>query len=98
MGKGADLSKISKIYSHRQSLGQCRRWLDTHLANIERIEVSSNAEAARMAAEDNSAAAIAGEMAAELYGLEMLSRNIEDETNNTTRFLVIGKRATPPQW
>lgn len=96
MGKDTDLSKIRRIYSHRQSLGQCRHWLDTHLANIERIEVSSNAEAARMAADDKSAAAIAGEMAAELYSLDILSRNIEDETNNTTRFLIVGKRATPP--
>lgn len=95
MGTNSDLSKLTKIYSHRQSLGQCRRWLDTHLANIERIEVSSNAEAARMAAKDASSAAIAGDMAAELYGLQILSRNIEDETNNTTRFLIIGKRATP---
>ncbi|MDH5712226.1 MAG: prephenate dehydratase [Gammaproteobacteria bacterium] len=95
MGKNSDLGKINKIYSHRQSLGQCRRWLDTHMAKIERIEVSSNAEAARMAAKDSTAAAIAGEMAAELYGLDILSRNIEDETNNTTRFLIIGKRATP---
>ncbi|MDH5444540.1 MAG: prephenate dehydratase [Gammaproteobacteria bacterium] len=96
MGKDTSIDKIEKIYSHRQSLGQCRHWLDTHLANVERIEVSSNAEAAKMAAKDKSAAAIAGEMAAELYGLDILSRNIEDETNNTTRFLIIGKRATPP--
>ena len=96
MGKDTELGKIRKIYSHRQSLGQCRRWLDTHLASVERIEVSSNAEAAKMAAVDATAAAIAGEMAAELYGLDILSRNIEDESNNTTRFLIIGKRATPP--
>lgn len=95
MGNGAELEKIEKIYSHRQSLGQCRRWLDTHLANVERIELSSNAEAARLAAKEPNAGAIAGEMAAELYGLEIMSRNIEDETNNTTRFLIIGKRATP---
>jgi len=95
MGRNSDLDKIKKIYSHRQSLGQCHRWLDAHLAGVERIDVSSNAEAARLAAADDTSAAIAGETAAELYGLTILVRNIEDEVNNTTRFLIIGKRATP---
>ncbi|MDH5178778.1 MAG: prephenate dehydratase [Gammaproteobacteria bacterium] len=96
MGKGADLTGVTKVYSHRQSFGQCRRWLDNNLRGIERMEVSSNAEAARLAASDTTAVAIAGAIAAELYGLNILSRNIEDQVNNTTRFLVIGKRATPP--
>ena len=95
MGQGSELSNIIKIYSHRQSLGQCRRWLDAHLAGVERIDVSSNAEAARLAAADETSVAIAGETAADLYGLNILVRNIEDEVNNTTRFLVIGKRVTP---
>lgn len=96
MGKGHDLSNVKKVYSHRQSFGQCRRWLDNSLPGIERLEVSSNAEAARLAAAEDGAVAIAGEIAAELYGLNIVSRNIEDEVNNTTRFLVIGKRVTPP--
>lgn len=95
LSKAKVLADVRRIYSHRQSLAQCREWLDTHLQNVEQIEVSSNAEAARLAAKENHAAAIAGETAAEIYGLGMLESNIEDEPDNTTRFLVIGKRATP---
>ncbi len=89
------LEDIKKIYSHQQSLGQCRHWLDTHLPGIPLQDVGSNAHAAEMAAADSEAAAIAGEAAAEIYGLKIVSASIEDEPDNTTRFLVIGKRATP---
>ncbi len=85
------LSKIGKIFSHAQSLAQCHEWLNTHLANAQRIPVSSNAEAARMAAQEAGSAAIAGAMAAEQYNVIALAKNIEDEPNNTTRFLVLGK-------
>ena len=88
--------KIERIYSHAQSLGQCRRWLDQNYPNVERIPVSSNAEAARRAAKEQGAAAIAGEAAAELYQLTMLSANIEDRPDNTTRFLIIGRQETVP--
>jgi len=88
--------RIRCVYSHQQSLAQCRRWLDNHLLHAERIPVNSNAEAARRAAADSTAAAVAGESAAELYRLPVLSRNIEDEPDNTTRFLVLGPYATPP--
>ena len=91
-----DISSIKKVYSHRQSLGQCHRWLDVNLAGVERIDVSSNAEAAKRAAEEKDSAAIAGEAAAGIYSLNTLAINIEDETDNTTRFIVIGKRETPP--
>lgn len=89
------LDDIKKIYSHQQSLGQCRKWLDTHLPGIPLQDVGSNARAAEMAAADSEAAAIAGEAAAEIYGLKIVSASIEDESDNTTRFLVIGKRVTP---
>jgi len=95
LSQADDISQIQKVYSHRQSLAQCHRWLDTHLANIERIDVSSNAEAAKRAVAEKGAAAIAGETAAEIYSLKPFAKNIEDESDNTTRFLVIGKRATP---
>ncbi len=95
LSKAPALKDIRRIYSHRQSLAQCREWLDTHLNEIEQQEVSSNAEAAKMAAKELHAAAIAGEAAADLYGLNILESNIEDEPDNTTRFLIIGKRATP---
>jgi chorismate mutase/prephenate dehydratase len=90
------LEKIQKIVSHQQSLAQCREWLDANLPNVERVAVSSNAEAARIAANDNTAAAIAGQSAADIYGLAVLAGNIEDEPDNTTRFLVIGRLQTKP--
>jgi chorismate mutase/prephenate dehydratase len=83
--------ETTRIYSHQQSFAQCRQWLDTHRYGIERVTVSSNAEAARRAAKEPGAAAIAGDMAAELYGLEKLANSIEDRPDNTTRFLIIGR-------
>ena len=85
-----DAGQVTKIYSHQQSLAQCRKWLDANYAGIERIAVSSNAEAARLAAQEKDAAAIAGDIAAEIYGLKIESHKIEDNPNNSTRFLVIG--------
>jgi chorismate mutase/prephenate dehydratase len=87
-----DLSLIRKVYSHPQSFGQCQEWLHAHLPNAERITASSNADAARLAAEESFAAAIAGEQAAERFKLKVLAPNIEDDVRNTTRFLVIGKQ------
>jgi len=88
--------QIRRVYSHQQSFAQCRGWLDRNLPHAERFSVGSNAEAARMARGEEGAAAIAGEAAAEIYGLDMLVLNIEDEPENTTRFLVIGKNDAPP--
>ena len=86
----APLANIQNVFSHGQSLAQCHEWLNTNLPHAERIAVSSNAEAARRAALEPFAAAVAGEMAASHYGLTLLASNIEDEPNNTTRFLVLG--------
>jgi len=90
------LSDIKRVYSHQQSLAQCRGWLDRHLAFAERIPVASNAEAARLAASEVGTAAIAGEVAGEIYQLATLTANIEDQAGNTTRFLVIGDQLVPP--
>jgi chorismate mutase / prephenate dehydratase len=84
------------VYSHQQSLAQCRGWLDRHLPHAERVAVGSNAEAARLAAEEPGSAAVAGRQAAEIYGLRVLAERIEDEPGNTTRFLVIGPQDSPP--
>jgi chorismate mutase/prephenate dehydratase len=84
---------VERVYSHAQSLAQCHEWLNRELAGAQRIPVASNAEAARHAAEDTGSAAIAGELAAERYGLAIAHRNIEDEPNNTTRFWVLGRHA-----
>jgi len=86
----AALGDVRRVFSHGQSLAQCHEWLNTNMPNVERVAVSSNAEAARRAAEEAGSAAVAGEMAAEHYGLAILASNIEDEPNNTTRFLVMG--------
>lgn len=91
-----DLADIRRVFSHGQSLGQCHEWLNTNLPHAERVAVASNAEAARRAAEEPNSAAVAGEAAAEHYGLTILSANIEDEPNNTTRFLVLGDYAPGP--
>jgi len=96
LGKGLELSQIREVYSHQQSLTQCRNWLIQHLPNIPCHAVNSNAEAARLAAERKGCAAIAGQIAAELYGLDLLAANIEDEPDNTTRFLVIGRAPVGP--
>lgn len=86
------LADIEEVFSHQQSLAQCREWLDRFLPDCKRTAVSSNAEGARLAAIVPRSAAIAGEVAAQLYDLKILERNIEDEPDNTTRFLIIGKQ------
>lgn len=96
LSQNPDIRNIHKVYSHQQSLAQCRRWLDIHLSQVQQIDVSSNAEAARLASTDPESAAIAGESAADIYALGYLAKNIEDHPENTTRFLVVGKRETPP--
>lgn len=87
------LEDIEIVYSHSQSLAQCRRWCAEHLAHVETIVTISNAEAAKLAAQEGTSAAIAGKMAAELYQLPIRYTHIEDESDNTTRFLVIGKQS-----
>ena len=93
--KAGDLGEVKEIYAHSQSFAQCRQWLDRKLPKAERITVASNGEGARMAAESDGAA-IAGKPAAERYGLNIIAANIEDEPDNTTRFLVIGRQIVPP--
>jgi len=87
----AALERVLKVYSHAQSLAQCHEWLNRSLPLAQRIPVGSNAQAAQLAAAEAGAAAIAGQAAAERYRLPELARNIEDEPNNTTRFVVLGR-------
>ncbi len=84
------MKSIKKLYSHAQSIGQCRSWISEYLPEVEIQECASNSRAASMAATEPHAAAIASAFTGELYGLEVLAQNIEDNPNNTTRFLVIG--------
>jgi chorismate mutase/prephenate dehydratase len=94
---GPDTSEdnITRVYSHPQSLAQCRKWLDANFPKVERIPLNSNAEAARRVRGEWNSAAIAGEMAEKLYGLTRLRENLEDQPDNSTRFLVIGKEMIP---
>ena len=96
MGKLKSLREIKRVCSHPQSLAQCRQWLQENLPDVELIPESSNAEAARRARDEKGTAAIAGETAAEVYGLTILCADIEDRPDNTTRFLVIGRRMFGP--
>jgi chorismate mutase/prephenate dehydratase len=90
------LKQIERVYSHEQSLSQCKNWLRTHLPGIEMIAVSSNSEAARRVRNTPEAAAIGGRSAADVYGLPVLFADIEDHPDNTTRFLVIGREIFAP--
>ena len=94
--KPNDIKAITRVYSHQQSLAQCRKWLEENLSDVEYVAVSSNAEAARRAAQEPDTAAIASEAAAQIYNLQVMVANIEDEPDNTTRFLVIGPQSPPP--
>ncbi len=96
MSQADGIGAARRIYSHAQSLAQCHEWLNRNLPHLPRIPVSSNAEAARMASEDPESCAIAGEAAAELYGLKILAANIEDDPGNSTRFLVIAEHDAGP--
>jgi len=96
MARGASMKGIRKVYSHPQSLAQCHGWLAQHLPGAQRVPQASNAEAARMAAKEKSAAAIGPEIAAERYKLRILARAIEDDPRNRTRFLVLGSHDAGP--
>jgi chorismate mutase / prephenate dehydratase len=96
MGRMPSLERIERVCSHQQSLAQCRGWLAEHLPHVEQIQVASNAEAARRARDEKGTAAIAGEAAAEVYGLPILVPEIEDRVDNSTRFLVVGRKLLEP--
>ena len=101
LSKQTDITQISHVFSHSQSLSQCHEWLNKTLSQAVREPVTSNAFAAKMihdlvSAKDTFAAAIASRRAAELFGLNVLAENIEDDPKNTTRFLVLGKHEVAP--
>lgn len=96
MSKADSAAPIQKIYAHAQSLAQCHEWLNQNLPRSARIPVVSNAEGARLASEEPSAASIGSQAAAALYELNVLAANIEDQPNNTTRFVVIANQEAAP--
>ncbi len=96
MGNTGGLENIQRICAHQQSLAQCRGWLREYLPNVELIGVSSNAAGARRARDEAGTAAIGGDAAAKVYGLDILVANIEDQADNTTRFFVLGPKLLAP--
>jgi chorismate mutase / prephenate dehydratase len=96
MGTMSELARVARVCSHPQSLAQCRQWLQEHLPGVEQVAVASNAEGARRARDERGSAAIAGETAAEVYGLKVLAADIEDRSDNSTRFLVLGRKLFAP--
>ncbi|MEZ4273278.1 MAG: prephenate dehydratase [Myxococcota bacterium] len=96
LNKTGSLSSITKIYSHPQALAQCRGWLHNNLAGIPLVDVSSTARAAQLAAEDPGAAAVASDLAASMYDLQIASSHLQDMAGNVTRFMVIGHDQPKP--
>ena len=92
LNKTGDIKDVKKVYSHPHAIAECKKWLNDNLSNAAVFDVSSTAMAAQTVMDDASAAAIASEQAAALYGLQVVARKIEDQLNNFTRFLVIGKK------
>ncbi|MBM4285343.1 MAG: prephenate dehydratase [Deltaproteobacteria bacterium] len=90
ISRSGQLSDIEVIYTHPQALGQCRRWLATHLPEVPTLEVASTGVAAQKAARNPNAGAIASAFAAPLYDLRVVQRRIEDFPGNVTHFFVIG--------
>jgi chorismate mutase / prephenate dehydratase len=89
-------NQIKKLFSHPQALAQCRLWLQNNLPHVEVIETSSTTRAAEFAAENGNAAAIASALAAERCKLRILQADIQDNSENVTRFLVLGRQIGPP--
>ena len=91
-----DIDHVKKVYSHPHAIAQCRGWLEAHLREVPVFDVESTARAAELAADDPGAAAIAGEAAAKVYGLKAIRKRIQDNTNNFTRFIILGKQSSAP--
>jgi chorismate mutase/prephenate dehydratase len=90
------LEKITKVYSKDQALAQCRHWLQRHLPHAQLIDASSTSRAVQIAKQEPGSAAVAGELAAEFYGVPVVARSIQDKSDNTTRFFVLGKKPSGP--
>lgn len=86
-----DVKEIKKIYSHPQAFGQCKEYLEKNFPGVDLIETNSTAKAVEMASKDDESAAIGSEIAAEKFNLKIIASRIEDDPNNRTRFLVIGR-------
>lgn len=92
LSKSGQIDQISRVVSHPQALAQCRHWFEENLPDVPLVDVASTAAAAQLASEDETVAAIASQAAVVQYGLQVVKAKIEDNPNNFTRFLVIGKK------
>jgi chorismate mutase/prephenate dehydratase len=90
------VEEIERVYSKDQALAQCRHWLQRHLPHAQLVDAPSTSRAVQLAKAEPGTAAIAGELAAEHYGVPIVQRNIQDKADNTTRFFVIGRKASGP--
>jgi chorismate mutase/prephenate dehydratase len=90
------LEEIERVYSKDQALAQCRHWLQRHLPHAQLVDAPSTSRAVQMAKQEAGSAAIAGELAAEHYGVPVVERNIQDKADNTTRIFVIGRKPSGP--
>jgi chorismate mutase/prephenate dehydratase len=89
------LASIDRVYSHPQPLGQCRVWLAKNLASAQLVQAASTAAAVREAVADPRSAAIASQLASELYGVPVLREKIQDRAENFTRFIIVGHEDAP---
>jgi len=96
LSKSTDISSIDRVYSHPQPFGQCKQWIRSNLGQADIINVESTSRAAEIASKEKGSAAIASEIAAEIYDLNVLSDKIEDFRKNYTRFFIIGKNENIP--
>jgi chorismate mutase/prephenate dehydratase len=99
MSIGNPIKSISQIYSKSEVFGQCRVWIESHMRDVDLIETASTSEAAQIVANNSNRegiACIASDIAANVYGLKVLASAIEDNPNNTTRFLVISRNEAEP--
>ena len=94
LASASPLERITKVYSKDQALAQCRHWLQRHLPHAQLAEASSTTRAVQLARDEPGAAAVAGELAARFYGVPVVARNIQDKADNTTRFFVLGRKAS----
>jgi chorismate mutase/prephenate dehydratase len=90
------LEDIERVYSKDQAIAQCRHWLQRHLPHAQLVDAPSTSRAVQVAKQEAGTAAIAGELAAEHYGVPIVVRNIQDKADNTTRFFVLGKKPSGP--
>lgn len=96
IGQAENIEEIKEVTAHPQALGQCRFWLENNLSQAKLTPATSNSAAVKSAKSNKHIAAIAGEHAAKMYSLPIISKNIQDEVGNTTRFIALGHIVAEP--